>query len=247
LSVSRQTCPTRSATRGNAWRAPWPPRLGIVSLSSARRRVTWRVSLPSEVRRADERATDLAPNTNRWASLVDLNAAFETQAARVGALVHRAPPNGAVEAGLGILKTASCRSVALADVLREKSAFVHALVQAGLSEVATQVLWPTRRADAGISLARLGVAETGSVLLHSSSPDRRVELCVDVHLVVLDSSALVPTLDQAFSTLREISAAPPAYATLVSGPSRSADIERTLTVGIHGPRELHILLLGPEI
>jgi L-lactate dehydrogenase complex protein LldG len=74
-----------------------------------------------------------------------------------------------------------------------------------------------------------------------------VELCVDVHLVVLDSSALVPTLDQAFSTLREISAAPPAYATLVSGPSRSADIERTLTVGIHGPRELHILLLGPEI
>jgi L-lactate dehydrogenase complex protein LldG len=87
------------------------------------------------------------------------------------------------------------------------------------------------------------VAETGSVLLHSTSDDRRVELCVDVHLVLLDADALVETLDEAFEAVRQISARPPAYVTLVSGPSRSADIERTLTVGIHGPRELHVLLL----
>ncbi len=89
------------------------------------------------------------------------------------------------------------------------------------------------------------MAVTGSVLLHSTAEDRRVELCVDVHLVLLDPTALVPTLDTAFRTLGAISARPPAYATLVSGPSRSADIERQITIGVHGPRALHVFLREP--
>jgi L-lactate dehydrogenase complex protein LldG len=89
------------------------------------------------------------------------------------------------------------------------------------------------------------VAETGSVLL-ASAQDRRVELCVDVHLVWLAAATLVPTLDAAFAVLRHAAGRPPSYATLVSGPSRSADIERQLTVGVHGPREFHVLLVGAE-
>jgi L-lactate dehydrogenase complex protein LldG len=174
---------------------------------------------------------------------VDLVAAFEAQASRVGTVVHRAPASDAVDASLGIFREAICRSVALADALRDRPAFVEAFRQAGLSEVTKGVLLPTRRADGGLSVGRLGVAETGSVLLHSSSDDRRAELCVDVHVVLLEANVVVPTLDVAFSELRRISSAPPAYATFVSGPSRSADIERALTVGIHGPRELHVLLL----
>ena len=128
-------------------------------------------------------------------------------------------------------------------MLPERPAFARAVSAAGLVEIPTASLWPTRRADAGISSATLGLAETGSVLLHSTAEDRRVELCVDVHLVLLESAALVPTLDEAFDVLREIAARPPAYASLVSGPSRSADIERQLTVGMHGPRALHVIVL----
>jgi L-lactate dehydrogenase complex protein LldG len=147
------------------------------------------------------------------------------------------------EAVARALRAAGCSSVALAAAVEGRQALAEALAGAGFELIEPASLLPTKRADAGLSQAHLGVAETGSLLLHSTPTDRRVELCVDLHLVVLPDTALVPTLDQACAALREISARPPAYASLVSGPSRSADIERTLTIGVHGPRALHILLL----
>jgi L-lactate dehydrogenase complex protein LldG len=175
--------------------------------------------------------------------VVDLVETFVAQARRIGAQVSRALPAEAVSAVVRALGAAGCGTVALADDLPDRDALSQALQTAGLAVRSTADLWPTRRADGGVSLARLGVAETGSVLLHSSSENRRVELCVDVHLVLLAVDRLVAELDAAFRVLREISLRPPAYATLVSGPSRSADIERQLTIGVHGPRALHILLL----
>jgi L-lactate dehydrogenase complex protein LldG len=171
--------------------------------------------------------------------------AFQAQAVRVGAAVRGVRVADAPARAAELLRQQGCRTVAVAAVLPDRAAFLDALTTAGLSEVPLATLSPTRRADGGISIATLGVAETGSVLLHSTAEDRRVELCVDVHLVLLDTTALVPTLDTAFRTLRAISARPPAYATLVSGPSRSADIERQITIGVHGPRALHVFLREP--
>jgi len=170
-------------------------------------------------------------------------AAFESQAERVGATVSRTTPSSVVDASLSIVRDAGCRTVALARALPGRARFLGALEGAGLSEVSLATLWPVRRADAGISRASMGVAETGSLLLHSTSEDRRVELCVDVHLVLVDAAALVPNLDTAFAALKEIASRPPAYASLVSGPSRSADIERQITIGVHGPRALHVLVV----
>jgi len=173
----------------------------------------------------------------------DRAAAFDTQATRIGAAVHRMS-----RAQLGprlaqLLRDAGCKTVALAAEVARTAEIAQALDRAGLVVVPTPDLRPTQRADAGVSIARLGVAETASVLLHSTSEDRRVELCVDVHVVLLDAAALAPTLDSAFAVLRDIAAHPPAYASLVTGPSRSADIERQITIGVHGPRALHVLLL----
>jgi L-lactate dehydrogenase complex protein LldG len=170
-------------------------------------------------------------------------AAFESQAERVGATVRRTTPSSMVDAALSIVREAGCRTVALARALPDRAHFVEAMDGAGLSEVPLATLWPVRRADAGISHASMGVAETGSLLLHSTSEDRRVELCVDVHLVLVDGAALVPSLDEAFAALKEIASRPPAYVSLVSGPSRSADIERQITIGVHGPRALHVLVV----
>jgi L-lactate dehydrogenase complex protein LldG len=177
----------------------------------------------------------------------DLVAAFDTQATRIGATVH---PVRRAELGprlAQLLQEASCKTVALATGVSRWDSIVQALDGSRFVMVPTPELRPTRRADAGISIAKLGVAETGSVLLHSSSEDRRVELCVDVHVVVLDSAEVVPTLDSASAVLQEIAARPPAYASLVTGPSRSADIERQITIGVHGPRALHIVRIEAEL
>ena len=174
----------------------------------------------------------------------DLIEAFAVQAARVGATVHRTAPAEGVPRIANVLAETSCRTAALASGLPNRATILEALRAEDVSEVAAAQLSPIRRADCGVSWAKLGVAESGSVLLHASSEDRRVELCVDVHVVWLAASALVPTLDEAFAALREISARPPAYVSLVSGPSSSADIERILTVGVHGPKALHIVLIG---
>jgi len=173
----------------------------------------------------------------------DLAAAFDTQATRIGAAAHRMSPAQLGPRLAQLLRDAGCKTVALAAEVARTAEITQALDRAGLVVVPTPDLGPTQRADAGVSIARLGVAETASVLLHSTSEDRRVELCVDVHVVLLDSAALAPTLDSAFAVLRDIATHPPAYASLVTGPSRSADIERQITIGVHGPRALHVLLL----
>src|SRR5262249_27944577 len=161
-------------------------------------------------------------------AMIDLGGAFEAQAVRIGSAVHRMPRAEAGRLVARVVRDASCATVALATAVPDGPALATSLREAGCSVVAAETLSPTHRADAGISVARLGVAETGSVLLASSPDDRRVELCVDVHIVLLEAAALVATLDGALGALRELSARPPGYASLVSGPSRSADIERQL-------------------
>ena len=100
-------------------------------------------------------------------------------------------------------------------------------------------------ADAGISVARAGIAATGSLLLELSDPtDRSATALPPVHLVFLDATTIVPTLANLAGLLEENLYRPsPVYLSLTTGPSRTADIERVLTIGVHGPKELHILML----
>ncbi len=98
-------------------------------------------------------------------------------------------------------------------------------------------------AACGISVARLGVAETGSVLLAPASRgDRLVALLPPLHVVVLRESALCRSLDDAAAQMAPLLDAG-AYLSLVTGPSRTADIERVITVGAHGPRRVHVAVV----
>lgn len=103
-----------------------------------------------------------------------------------------------------------------------------------------------RDAPVGITAARLAIAETGSVLLvEPELADRAVSLMTQRLIVLCPRSALVASLDEAAPVLREVSTSGPSYGTFVTGPSRTADIERELAVGVQGPGVLEVVFV-PE-
>jgi len=97
-----------------------------------------------------------------------------------------------------------------------------------------------RIAGAGVSRADYGVAATGSVVLAASHGEPRARhLVPEVHVSLLREDAIVADLAALFAAL---DGRIPSALAIVTGPSRSADIEQRLVVGVHGPREVHVVL-----
>lgn len=110
-----------------------------------------------------------------------------------------------------------------------------------------------RRAEAGDAVAvqhgYAGIAETGTLML-PSGPERPTTLNIlaETEIVVLRASAILGAYEEAWDRLRAErgAGAMPRNVMLVTGPSRSADIEQTLELGAHGPRRLHIVLIDDD-
>jgi L-lactate dehydrogenase complex protein LldG len=93
------------------------------------------------------------------------------------------------------------------------------------------------------SRAAYGLADTGSVVLLASPEEPRARhLRPERHVSLLPESRIVPGLAELFAAL---GADLPSALVIVTGPSRSGDIEQRLVVGVHGPREVHVVML-PE-
>lgn len=119
------------------------------------------------------------------------------------------------------------------------------LEEAGINVVRQGFRTHGASAAAGITGANFGIAATGSVALEST--DERVRIATTLpekHFVLLDPRKILPSADEAVPLLNQFhQRMPQAYLAYITGPSRTADIERVLTIGVHGPSELHILLL----
>lgn len=102
-------------------------------------------------------------------------------------------------------------------------------------------------ADLGITGAQWGIAETGTLVLESDAERHRLaSLVPPVHVAILDASRILVGLGDALDAVRKDGPGSQSRAiTFITGPSRTADIELTLVVGVHGPKELHVLLLAP--
>lgn len=96
-----------------------------------------------------------------------------------------------------------------------------------------------------ISMAKAGIAATGTLLIDLQSPEGRAATALaPKHAVFLDPSTIVATLyDLEEHLSRMLTQDDQTYFSLTTGPSRTADIERVLTIGVHGPKELHILII----
>jgi L-lactate dehydrogenase complex protein LldG len=107
-------------------------------------------------------------------------------------------------------------------------------------------------AEAGITGVDHLVAETGTIALHARQTEpRALSLLPPVHIAVADRSQLLPDLFDLFATFESGPDGPaegsrlPSCLSLITGPSKTGDIELRLVTGVHGPGEVHMVLIDP--
>jgi len=102
--------------------------------------------------------------------------------------------------------------------------------------------------DVGITTAQAAIAETGTLVLDSACERHRlVSLVPPVHIAIVNASSIFQTLGEALAFIHQNGNISPAV-TFITGPSRTADIELTLAIGVHGPQELYVIVnQGPSL
>lgn len=179
-------------------------------------------------------------------SNTDISVIFEQSSQQVGTRTAR-PPSTREAAryirriGDGVVllpDTPSVNRLGLAEPLQKEGVQV---VRQGLRNAAPAAL-------IGVTSADLALADTGTVIIESSNEDLRLATTLpEHHVILLDPRKIYADTTQAYSIIRQLhQCSEHNFLAFITGPSRTADIERVLTIGVHGPREVHILLLEED-
>ncbi len=152
-----------------------------------------------------------------------------------------------------VARVATLRNVpAAVEAYREAQGLPQrAAVGAGLKSLRWAKGWEVHHGAAGsdealaVSPALAGIAETGSLLL-ASGPDSPTthNFVPDDHVVVLEAKQIVMHFEEAWAMLRARPEGIARATNIISGPSRTADVEQTIQLGAHGPRRVHVILVG---
>lgn len=176
---------------------------------------------------------------------------------------------GGVEEALDYVVSTVARLGAVSVARSEQDVFDSVPVDAAIGG-AGAICWPAvyegaesrdavrrRLAESGLGItgADYAIAETGSVIvLPRKGLSRLVSVVPPVHIAIVRRRDVIGTLDDLFA-LRRLEyhrtgdggfADMGSYLNFITGPSRTADIEQTIVVGVHGPREVHMILLDEE-
>lgn len=174
---------------------------------------------------------------------VDLIKTFCTAAEAVGAEILR--PSGREQALEMIRELAKGPVVLPAFPSGERLELASGLTELGV-DVQTEVLRDTAAAAfLGVTGANFALAVTGTLVLESTpEPIRLASTLPERHVALLDPAKIIDDLVAATPILRRFHQEMPRnFLAYITGPSRTADIERVLTIGVHGPKELFIMLL----
>ena len=181
----------------------------------------------------------------------DLVTLFRERAQKVDAVVHGPlSAHGIPKTVVGIASGHQAANFMSWDSLPAPGV-VSALATSGLDRVSHDVP-PDRRVehqlgyydlDLGITGADAGLAESGSVVLsHGEGKPRMASLAPRVHVALLDIALLHRTLAH-WAQQRSELVEETANLVVVTGPSRTGDIEQELNLGVHGPRNVHVVLI----
>jgi len=106
-----------------------------------------------------------------------------------------------------------------------------------------------KKADAGITYCEALIARNGSVLIsNASGAGRRLTIYPHIHIIIAYTSQILGDIKDGLEFLRtKYTNQLPSMVNLITGPSRTADIEKTLVLGAHGPKDLYVFLLDDSI
>jgi L-lactate dehydrogenase complex protein LldG len=197
----------------------------------------------------------------RWPAALER---FRREFERVGGVFHRVGALGDVpQAVAGISRERDVRRLVAWDAQALGGDLMHALEVLGLEPVAmppgevpgaerARLRQLVADAELGLTGADLAIAETGTLVVRSGAGrPRSTSLLPAVHVAVFDRTALVESLGQAGVFLeawhRAEAPGTGAVVSFITGPSRTADIELTLTRGVHGPKEVHAIFVEAPI
>jgi L-lactate utilization protein LutC len=171
----------------------------------------------------------------------------------VGGQAHRVgDTETAIARVLELVQNKSVQRVVLGrDEVLDSLRLPEQLTAAGVEVILVDKLSPeTSRdpffaADLGISGAAVLIAETGTIVVRACPEEpRSLSLLPPVHVVVVEQSRLLPDLFDLFEPKREGQPSQlPSCLSLITGPSKTGDIELRLVTGVHGPGELHVVLI----
>lgn len=113
------------------------------------------------------------------------------------------------------------------------------------AEAARQIEEDRAHGETGVARAARGIAATGTCVVETDDEETRLETMLpEISVLLLRKGDIVPDLPDIAPYLRARQAdGKVSYTSFITGPSRTADIERVGAVGVHGPLELHVILL----
>lgn len=180
---------------------------------------------------------DLGGHLRRFAQCVEpLGVTVEHVADSAAAVAFFVKQAAAVEAK---------RAIVSSELVTAAPKLADALLAADFAWASPAAVADARDQPFGVSFATLAVAETGSVMLAEHTlEDRAVGLLTRTHVTVVRTAGLVPSLAEAALALKNVALRPGGgYASLVTGPSRTGDIEMSLTIGVQGPARVLTLFV----
>ena len=175
----------------------------------------------------DEHGSDQQSTAN----MVGLNALFKQNLEAVSGHCHLVQgKTQIVQVVTKIIKSLGAQRIAISDASE--------LEGLGVVPSATDIF----KFDVGITTAQAAIAETGTLVLDSAFERHRlVSVVPPVHIAIVAASRIFATLGETLTMLQSGREVSPAI-TFITGPSRTADIELTLTIGVHGPQELYVII-----
>ncbi|HLZ30551.1 MAG TPA: LUD domain-containing protein [Chloroflexota bacterium] len=169
---------------------------------------------------------------------ISLWSSFTAKAELVGTAVMR---TGSQETAPSLLRAAAAEVRCTASLAERFPRTATALGWRASKQRAMQTAHPS--ADV-VAVARFAIAETGSVALAEPDQDRGACFLSERLWVLVAERDILATLEQGMQRMRDLVLGGARHPLLMTGPSRTADIERVLTIGVHGPRALVVVIVG---